>query len=244
MKKREISKVYETIDYDLFKKRKDNRPIDEKNVLTIMEGIGKIGQVQPISINERGQVDDGQHRLEACKRLRIPVKYFINNVNLETEDLAELQAAQAKWSTESYAHAFADNEDYTIYKEFSAIYPEFSHSLILIMLSNNKSEGNMHMYDSYKKGRIVIKSYRKAVQLAETVKKFAPFFPGYKKKSFVLAILHIIDNKDFDIDRMMRKLPKRCKSILDFSKSQDFIQVLQEIYNWKETKKVYFDREN
>jgi hypothetical protein len=244
MKKREISKVYETTNYDAFAKRKDNRPLDEKNVLTIMEGIAKIGQVQPISINERGQVDDGQHRLEACKRLGYPVKYFVNDVNLETEDLAELQSAQAKWSTASYAHAFADNEDYTVYKEFSATYPEFSHSLILLMLSNNKSERSMHMYESYKKGKIVIKSYRKAVQLAETVKMFAPYFPGYKKKSFVLAILHLIDNRDFDMDRMMRKLPRRCKSILDFSKSKDFIQVLQDVYNWKETKKVYFDREN
>ena len=244
MKKREISKVYETTNYDAFTKRKDNRPLDEKNVLTIMDGIAKVGQVQPISINELGQVDDGQHRLEACKRLRIPVKYFVNDVYLETEDLAELQSAQAKWSTDSYAHAFADNEDYTVYKEFCDAYPEFSHSIILIMLSNNKSDGNMHMYDSYKKGKIVIRSYRKAVQLAETVKKFSPFFSGYKKKSFVLSILHIIDHKDFDIDRMMRKLPRRCKSILDFSKSQDFIQVLQEIYNWKESKKVYFDREN
>jgi len=242
MKKTEISKVYETINYDYFIKRKDNRPIEEKNVLAIIDGINKIGQVQPISINSKGEIDDGQHRLEACRRLGIPVKYFINNVNLATGDLAELQSAQAKWNTYAYAHAFSDNKDYSVYKKFSADYPEFSHSLILIMLSNNKSEGNMHIYDSYKKGRIVIKSYLRAVKVAEIIKSFAPFFSGYKKRSFVLAIIQIIDYKDFDIDRMMRKMPKRCKSILNFSKTEDFIKVLQEIYNWCETKKVYFDR--
>jgi hypothetical protein len=244
MKKREISKIYETTNYDLFAKRKDNRPINETNVLIIMQGIRKVGQVQPISINNKGQIDDGQHRMEACKRLGIPVKYFMNNVNLATEDLAELQSAHAKWNMASYAHAFSDNEDYRVYKEFSADYPEFSHSIILIMLSNSNSGSNIDMYDSFKKGKIIIKSYRKAVQLANTVRSFEPFFLGYKKKSFVLAILHIMNHDDFDMERMMRKLPKRCKSILDFSKSEDFVQVLQEIYNWKETKKVYFDREN
>ena len=237
-----ISKVYETDNYSMFKKRQDNRPLDEKNIIILMEGIRKVGQVQPISINQQGQIDDGQHRLEACKRLMIPVKYFLNTVTLNTQDLAELQSQQTKWSTASYAHAFSNNEDYTVYKEFCAAYPEFSHSIVLIMLANHKFDGNHRIYESYKNGQIVIKSYRKAVQLAETVKKFAPFFSGYRKKSFVLAIFEIIEHKDFDLDRMMRKLPKRCKSILDFSKAEDFVQVLQEIYNWKETKKVYFDR--
>jgi hypothetical protein len=48
------------------------------------------------------------------------------------------------------------------------------------------------------------------------------------------------ENKDFEMKRLLRKLPKRCKELLDFSKTEDYLDTLQDIYNWKETKKVYF----
>ena len=69
--------VYETTDYEQFGKLKGNRNINEAQVIGIRNSIEKIGyQPVPILVNERLEVIDGQHRLEAARTLGIPI-YFI-----------------------------------------------------------------------------------------------------------------------------------------------------------------------
>jgi hypothetical protein len=235
-----VGKIYQTTNYSMFNYRVDNRPVNQSNINAIAKSIENMGQKHPISVDFNFNVQDGQHRLEACKKLNIPVKYIMDIDDMDTNQIAELQSTTRSWKTKDYAHGFSnDNENYAWYNKFCSEYPEFSHTCTLVLLSD-KTERNTVIEDSFKTGGFKVKSIVKAREMAEILRSMSPYYKSYNKRGFVFAILKMKENKNFDLKRLLRKLPKRCKELLDFSKTEDYIDTLQDIYNWKETKKVYF----
>jgi hypothetical protein len=240
-KVRVVGKVFETTNYAQFKHRKDNRLIREDNVKSKMVSIKLMGQRQPITVDTQMFVTDGQHRLEALKRLNLPVTYIVDDRKMSTNEVAELQRATKPWKADDYAHSFAaeGNEDYKLYQTFRQSFPEFSHSCVLVMLSSTNSR-NSSVEKNFENGAFKVKSYYKARQCAEMLRKIGEYYDGYNRRGFVMAILTLMDLKEFNFQRLLRKVPKRRKELMDFSKTEDYIDALQDVYNWKETKKVYF----
>ena len=67
--------TYETKNYDQFKTLEGNRSIDQKNVNNIEQNMREHGVLPTVIIvNEKMEVIDGQHRIEALKRLHEPVR--------------------------------------------------------------------------------------------------------------------------------------------------------------------------
>ena len=111
MKESEI-KVYETKNYDMFRQMLGNRDI--KGESEIVESIKRVGLVHnPIIVNEKYEVIDGQNRLEALRQLDLPV-YFIIQKGLGIEACRSLNIGQTNWGTEDYIYSFADvgNKNY------------------------------------------------------------------------------------------------------------------------------------
>ena len=93
-----------TLEHDLsvFKVLDGNRSVNPGRVDKIAQSIQKVGFIQcPIVVNEKMQVIDGQGRLEACKRLGLPIPYIkIKGVGID-ECLA-MNINQKNWSSEDY----------------------------------------------------------------------------------------------------------------------------------------------
>ena len=71
--------ITSTNNYDQFVLLGNNRDVREGHVKAIMRSLEKNGNWtlrRPIDVNESFHVIDGQHRLEACTRLGIPVGYI------------------------------------------------------------------------------------------------------------------------------------------------------------------------
>lgn len=239
--KKVIGKIYSTTDYDSFKLRADNRPINKDHVLVVAKSIEKIGQRQPVSIDTKNYIIDGQHRVEACRLLKIPFHYVIDRNSTSTNDLTEIQIKR-EWTVSNRAGSFALSDDnYKFYNEFTKSYKEFSHTLRLSMLCNIP-ERSKKLEEDFKVGKFQVKNYKKACETAEMLRNFGQYYKGYKSRGFVSAILTMKENKEFDLSRMMRKMPLRGRDLMDFSRTEDYIKVLEEMYNWKESKKVYFTR--
>lgn len=238
-----VGKIYATTNYDMFTYRSDNRSVNEENVRAKIKSIEIMGQQVPIKVDGQNVIQDGQHRLEACKRLSIPVEFIIDaDGSLTTRELALLQSSTKAWTKVDYANSFAQSEngeDYRLYNQFCTAFPEFGHTTVLMLLMNMKTTG-ASADTTFKGGNFKVKSYNRGKQMAETLRQFAPFYKNYMKKSFIVAFAKMYEHKEFDFSRLLRKLPKRCKEIMDFSRTEDYLEALEIIYNWKETKKVYF----
>jgi hypothetical protein len=234
-------RILTTTDYKLFSWRKANRDIKEAKVTELMPKIDKSGQLIPAMVDVNMRIIDGQHRFEACRRLKKPFKYFIETARISMEQVSEINSINTKWTPLDHAKSYATQgkEDYKQYMQFEKEFSDFSHGCRLILLKGINAR-SVNLERDFNEGSFTINSMNKARQQANFLKSLAQFYPGYKRRSFVLAVLHLMENPLFDKERFMRKMPKRCKDILDFSQTSDYISTLQDIYNWKETKKVSF----
>lgn len=96
-------KILKTTDYGLFKIAKFNRSINKGNVERLVE-LNKTENnfnLFPIVVDKDFTVIDGQHRLEACKKLKAPVYYiFCKNKEASPDFVFKLNQAGRKHTLE------------------------------------------------------------------------------------------------------------------------------------------------
>jgi hypothetical protein len=100
--------VHVTNDYSVFKLPDYQRAVAEGSVKKIMSSIKKDGQIQALTVDKSGNIVDGQHRLEALKRLKLPVWYCINH-NLDKKEESSQACKSAnnvsrKWNLMAYVN--------------------------------------------------------------------------------------------------------------------------------------------
>lgn len=101
-----------TYDYSLFKISSKNRGLDERNLNEIIESLKQdnLLHLNPIIVDKDYVVLDGQHRLEACKELGLPI-YYVRDTSLTHDAMATLNMAQKKWDMQDYAHYYSESGD-------------------------------------------------------------------------------------------------------------------------------------
>ena len=114
MEKVEAYKVYTTKDYSIFKRLVGNRDIPETRISKIVESIQTIGWVHnPIIVNENMEVIDGQGRLTALQRLKMPVEYIIAE-GAGNKECIYMNMNMVNWKLPDFIKSYAEqgNENY------------------------------------------------------------------------------------------------------------------------------------
>jgi hypothetical protein len=88
----------ETKNYSIFKKIALNRDLRDRPKL--YKSMKEHGQLIPIMVDVNFNVIDGQHRLNFCKELNIPVKYQVTD--LETKHIFEINNNAKVWRPIDY----------------------------------------------------------------------------------------------------------------------------------------------
>jgi len=126
MIKESTIKIYETDDYSLFKNLLQNR--DAKSEATIIDSIRKVGVIlDPILVNEKYEIIDGQNRFLAFRALGLPVRFVVQE-GLGIEECRMLNIGRTNWSHEDFAESFA-NEGNENYQRLMSLYHEFKKPL-------------------------------------------------------------------------------------------------------------------
>ena len=101
-KKKQIT-VYETDDFSIFKLNPYNREIKEYKVNKFMnQGVKNV--VFPV--NKQGEILDGQHRIEACKRLKQSVTFQIID-DADADYIHEINTVGSAWVFTDFLEHFA-----------------------------------------------------------------------------------------------------------------------------------------
>ena len=106
--------VYTTRDYSIFKRLVGNRDIPESRISKIVDSIQKIGWIHnPIVVNEKMEVIDGQGRLTALQRLKMPVEYIIAP-GAGTKECVYMNMNMVNWKLPDFIKSYAEqgNENY------------------------------------------------------------------------------------------------------------------------------------
>ena len=122
MNKESDIKIYETRDYSQFRKMLGNR--DAKSENKIVESIKAVGLIpNPIIVNEKMEVIDGQNRLAALQQLEMPVYYLVVK-GLDIEACRRLNIGQTNWGLDDYIASYA-NQGVADYQRLSSLINEF-----------------------------------------------------------------------------------------------------------------------
>lgn len=235
--------IKSTLNYDMFKKQEMNRNIVESNVIRIMDSIKarNLLEYRPIEVNESLEVIDGQHRLEACKRLKIAVFYIIKE-SMSMEDNVRLQTQQLNWKKEDYLDYFCKlgNDNYIKLKEFAR-----KNNISVTAACNlfSKGAGGGGLIRQFKEGRFVFFS-EKEFETSLVLERLHEFIAYVKTKTgqdvrylssiaFMRAFVYFQNTKTVDIDIFFKKLPYKLDCVRPCARIVDYMNMLRSIYNWK-----------
>ena len=113
--------TYRTADYDLFSRLEGNRPILASRVQKILLSIKKDGYVfNPIVVNEKYQIIDGQGRFEALKTLGFPIDYVVAPGTGIAECIT-LNAYNTKWTTLDFISSYGEHSNINYIRLLSVI---------------------------------------------------------------------------------------------------------------------------
>ncbi|MBI2063985.1 MAG: ParB N-terminal domain-containing protein [Candidatus Yanofskybacteria bacterium] len=200
--------IESTTDYTLFKTLKGNRIHNKSHIRklrTLIKDDPKGLQYTPIVVNNRYEIIDGQHRIEAVKQIndefgvQIPVYYLINpKATIKTAQM--LNSSSKSWSPNDYALSYSTlgNENYEIYLDFKKRY-KLNHDVLLSYLGMNNPISSV----DFKDGKFAVEDEDKSANLCDKLLTVGKFYPEYKKRSFALAFKILWQDERFNWEKAL-----------------------------------------
>lgn len=227
------STIYETTDYDQFKVLTGNRPVDETHVKRLMRKIeneGNLTPEHPIEVNEDKEVVDGQHRLEALKRLGMPA-YFVIRPGLNVDNVASLNTGNKNWTWQDFARHWSErgNENYTKFLAAAEQYePRYSVLLVYLTGSRNlRGRGKRTVFDS---GELGLTQYELGIKLLQQYGELANL-SNHNATDFAIAAYRFMRMPNYKQDKMVAQMMVNGGRIFNNYSVADYLEALEEIYN-------------
>lgn len=233
-------KVYYTRHYEWFRFITGNRHLDIPKVKRIIRDIADgldVLRYCPIMVIENGEfleVDDGQNRLEVCKRINSPVWYILAE-DLSIDDIIKINSNTEKWKTSDHIISNIDreNKNYIILRNFmkETSFP-LSASQRLLSRGMIEADSGQSKGDSlkFKRGNFVVAEQDKAEKFAQAVKLFKDF-PYHTGRQFLLAVEMVIKNKKCDYYELVEKYKSNPGVLQKQESVKAYLTNLETIYN-------------
>lgn len=253
------TKIYETTRYDIFSFIGGNRDLNENKVSKLAGEIKTNGLLMPIMVNGKYEVIDGQHRLMACKKIRVPVQYFIR-VNATVETAANVNMAGSNWNNEDWINKYAEQglPDYVVLRDWvkqcrkqgirqgDAIklaqntartqnYSMYSDGVVrptnkFKKLTNSDLKKLYSVGSDIRLGKWKCGDMHLANELFSTILSFREFL-FYSKSGFIVALMRVCRIPEFKPEALLDQARKYPKMFTHQSTSDDFIAMFDEVYN-------------
>lgn len=249
----EVNKVYKTYDLSIFNSIDGNRVPNLQHIRRLTDSLKLHGmKCNPILVNEKMQVIDGQHRLQAAKNVNTFVYYIVVN-GYKLQEVHTLNLNQKNWSKRDYMEGYAEMgiESYVKLKEFTQINDDFTFTDSIALCSNittgtangiaNKFRNNQidkGQIEVFEEGTWVGRDFDLAQQWANKIRMCKPYFEGYNKTIFVGTMIGLLQNNLFDFSEFMHKLRMQPTALFDCANRPQMKALIEEIYNYKSRNKV------
>lgn len=238
--------VYKTEDYTIFKKLPGNRELYPKHVnrlVKVVEQEPLFTKENPIKLNERMEIIDGQHRVAAfeqyTKRTGHPLPVFYVLVKGGDLQIARaLNTGNKVWTPNDFALAYAQegHKDYQTYLEFAGKY-KLSNYVLTVYLTNEHQRS-----DDFRRGEFKVKSARDAAKKLDMLLEVGQYYPLWPHQSFCIAFHEIAQSPNYDHKRMVDQMRRFGKDLATTrARVRELVPAIGMVYNWRNTVKVNLD---
>lgn len=224
--------IQSTQDYTLFKRIKGNRHPESNSghiarLRAAIEADPQAITYNPLIVNEKMQVIDGQHRLVVLQELGLPV-YYIKVPGLRLGNVQLLNALSKPWSPMDYARSYAElgNENYAIYIDFKEVY-KLNHDVLINYLGLD----NAVTSESFKRGKLVVFNKPLSDELCQQLLDIFPYYDRAKTRSFALGFLDIARSPKYDHNRFLKQL--QANDIQEQALPNDYAREIERVYNFR-----------
>lgn len=230
-----VAGVQETRDYDKFEFLSNNRDVNRAHIEALkqaFEDYGNLIKTQPVLVNERMQIIDGQHRYIACMELGAPIHYSMVP-GLGIVEARKMNILHRGWNTDDYAKSYAEggNRHYQAYLDLKEEYG-YTHSVMLAFVYGTRDKRGM--FADFREGQMTIAhipNVRERLDMLKAVEEvIGARLAG--DMSFASAFLRVTEADGFKLERMLKKLAERRDSLRRFSGIDDNMRQLEDAYNY------------
>tara|TARA_R100000808_G_C2145217_1_gene153036 strand:- start:1963 stop:2706 length:744 start_codon:yes stop_codon:yes gene_type:complete len=237
-------KTGETKKYSMFISPAHQRDINNNSIKSIMESMKEHGIISAVSTRKslihkgKYEVFDGQHTVEACKRLNLPVIYN-EFTDVSNKAMISLNGKSKKWAMGDYLK-FGVTDGIKDYMLLDKIYKKERLPLTALIMMYGGSYGNKSFKDLKWKALTIsrgskILEYIKEIETTFNIKhvRFARFIWGFGR---------VIDSGKYDHNRMIYQLGKCSSMLTKQANPEDYTSNIEMVYNYgvKKENRVQF----
>jgi hypothetical protein len=183
--------------------------------------------------NGRLVVVDGQHRLNFCRDLQIPVYFTIT----EHADPREFNSSSIGWSIADWVKSWrcSGNEHYETLANFVEKYklPITTSANILAGIDNGSGGG---IVKKIKSGKFEVSDIGFANASASAIVSIADHFKEARSFYFVAAVSKCVRVKEFKLDHLIRKITKFPGLLKPCARIDQYLEDIQALYNYADKK--------
>jgi hypothetical protein len=232
------NQVHTTTDYSLFKSIDGNRNKNLLHINRLKKSMSENYLFTIITVNEKYEIIDGQHRFEIIKELNLPLNYVICE-GYGLNEVHVLNANAKTWNSDDYLEAYCKlgYNDYILYRTFKQRYGFGTRENISILSGGNIYVKTDHMKEFFK-GNFKVSNYSESCNIAENIEILSNYYDGYKRRAFVFAMISLFKNKNFNFNEFVQKLKLQQNALIDCVSSNQYISLIEEIYNFRRREKI------
>lgn len=235
----ENSQIQSTTDYGMFKIIGENRELNSTHLRALTASIANRNLLaqNPIIVNKKMEVIDGQHRLDVAKNNKWPIYYVVRD-DASLDDVAMLNANVREWKLKDYVESFAKrgNKEYQQLMDYSEAF-EMPYSLAARLLDDStglmgRAEGLMR---KLRHGEFVAYDVKGTIEFGSQLHEIRPFIEGahvWKESGFV-ASLRMGYSKGMKHDELMSRFKLSGIKLYKRPSTRDYVRQLEEVYNYK-----------
>lgn len=235
MEREKAYDVYVTTDYSIFKRLVGNRDIPENRINKIAGSILNIGWIKnPIVVNEKMEVIDGQGRLTALQRLGLPVEYIIAE-GTGSQECIYMNMNMVNWSQPDFVKSYAEQGNKNYQKLLSLMQRYVNGNLNIICTALYRTSKAKHK--EIKQGSIIITD-EQYFAAEERLKYVQPLMdkldssrlPG-SITTLMQTLIYYYDYTEVNRVRLKKKVEKYIYTANPWVTNLDCEKEVDEVYN-------------
>jgi hypothetical protein len=220
--------IYTTTNYEMFGRIAGNRAINSNSVKKLVSSIKDYGLINPITVNENLEIIDGQHRLEACKYLGIPVKYMMTEKNCDSRVVQSINSTQHSWTLldaiKSYAETGNTTYQWVLLQYKYHGWMKFT-TLARIIGIKNKEPSESFFLNLEERSVI-----ERKLEYLDRYEKIFDKMGGHQQQN-VSAIGYLYDYDEVDNERLYKVVLKATVDWVQCATTEAVLKQIEEFYN-------------
>lgn len=224
-------KIFTSSNYGIFKLNDLNRePSHYKKVLKSIKE-NDLTKYQPILVNNKMEIVDGQNRFLACQELGIPIHFIVSD-EIKIFAAADINRASKNWSTNDFIQHYAKRgrEPYIRLLEVCEKYDQKPN---VVQYFGVMSKGATSRADNVRSGNFIFKEGVDVDDFFTHIEDFSGYYPEfYKKERFITSMIKLYFHPEYNKDVMLAKLKTASGIVNEQPKVNLMTNELLKLYNY------------